>query len=71
MMLADTKPTKQQEILFSAINRELAKRTSISDDARHIIVARFVDNYDFSNSAAAHKSASGWAQYLTMKYELK
>ena len=63
-------PSKQQELLFSAIDREMAKRTNISESARHIIVARFVDSYDFSNTAANHKSAGGWAQYLIAEYGL-
>ena len=63
-------PSKQQELLFSAIDREMAKRTNISESARHIIVARFVDSYDFSNTAANHISAGGWAQYLIAEYGL-
>ena len=64
------RPSKQQELLFSAIDREMAKRTNISESARQIIVARFVDSYDFSNTAANHKSAGGWAQYLIAEYGL-
>ena len=67
MMLANiAKPTKQQILLFKAVNRELEKRTkdSLSDEARYIIVSRFVSDYDFSNSALAHKSAGGWADML-------
>ena len=66
-MLANiTKPSKQQILLFKAVNRELKKRTqdSMSDEARYIIVSNFVSNYDFSNSALAHKSAGGWADML-------
>ena len=53
-------------MLFSIVNRELKKRTSdsLSDAARAIIVADFVKNYDFNNSALAHKSAGGWAQMI-------
>ena len=58
-------PSKQQELLFSAIDREMAKSTNISESAR------FVDSYDFSNTAANYKSASGWAQYLISEYGLK
>lgn len=65
------KPTRQQELLFSAIDRELAKQSIISESSRHIIVARFVDSYDFTNSASAHKSAGGWAHYLISKYDLE
>ena len=61
-----SKPTREQEMLFSVINRELKKRTSesLSDNARALIVADFVRSYDFSNSAIAHKSAGGWAQMI-------
>ena len=67
----DTKPTVEQEILFSAIDRELAKQTVVSESMRHMIVARFVDSFDFSNSAAKHKSPAGWAKYLLDKYHLE
>ena len=67
MMLVNiAMPSKQQILLFKAVNRELEKRTkgSLSDEARYIIVSNFVSNYDFTNSALAHKSASGWADML-------
>ena len=64
-MLVNTKnPTKQQILLFQAIDEELKKKSSLSDTVRYIIVSRFVDNYDFSNSAIQHKSASGWADMI-------
>ncbi len=67
MMLANiTKPSKQQIMLFKAVNRELEKRTkdSLTNEDRYIIVSNFVSNYDFSNTALAHKSAGGWADML-------
>lgn len=66
-MLANiTIPSEQQILLFKAVNREMEKRTkdSMCDEARYMIVSNFVNNYDFSNSALAHKSAGGWADML-------
>ena len=66
-MLANiTKPSKQQILLFKAVNRELEKRTkdTLTDEARYLIVSKFVNEYDFSNTALAHKSAGGWADML-------
>ncbi len=74
MMLADiTKPSKQQILLFKAVNREMEKRTkeTLSDEERCMIVSKFVDGYDFSNSALAHKSAGGWADMLISELEEK
>lgn len=73
MMLANfTKPTKEQQLLFSAVNRELKKRSEgrLSDEARYMLVSNFVSNYDFTNSALAHKSAGGWADMLLSELDL-
>lgn len=65
-MRALERPTEEQLLMFMAVNRELKKRTRdvLTDDERALIVASFVENYDFTNSALSHKSASGWANYL-------
>ena len=65
------KPTREQELLYEAISREMAKQTTASESMRSLIVARFVESFDFSNSAAQHKSAGGWAQYLISIYKLE
>jgi hypothetical protein len=73
-MLANiTMPTREQEMLFSAVDEELKARTddSISEDKRKMIVAQFVAGYDFSNTAIAHKSASSWARMIIDKFELQ
>ena len=61
-----TVPSRREELLFSAVEHELSKRTQerLSENARHIVVAKFVTDYDFNNSAIAHKSAAGWADLL-------
>jgi len=70
-MLSMTRPTEEQALMFAAISRELKRRaaSSLTDDERAIIAARFVDNYDFSNAAIAHKSPRGWAQLIISEIE--
>ena len=59
-------PTDEQILLYKAVNRELKKlaNDTLSEEARSIIVSRFVDNFDFDNAALQHKSAGGWAQMI-------
>jgi hypothetical protein len=61
-----TRPSKQQVLLFKAVNRELKMRAgdALSDEERFIIVSNFVSSYDFSNTALGHKSAGGWADMI-------
>ena len=60
------RPSKRERLLYQAIERELNKRAgdSLSDTERHIIVANFISNYDFTNPALSHKSAGGWADMI-------
>jgi len=67
MLKTIAKPTAKQEMLFRAVDEEIAKRTNIeilSDAARYMIVSDFVKKYDFSNSALSHKSPGGWAKLI-------
>lgn len=61
-----TRPSKQQTLLFRAIDRELQRRSGelLSNEERYIIVSNVVSNYDFSNTALGHKSAGGWADMI-------
>ena len=60
------RPSEEQCILFEAIDRELKKKAGniLSDTERVLMAAEFVQNYDFANSALAHKSAGGWANLI-------
>ncbi len=66
-------PDRQEVLLFRALERELKKRATdiLSDEQRYMIVADFVSKYDFSNSALAHKSASGWADMILSELEIE
>ncbi len=62
-------PTNEQILLFNSIDEELKLRSDLSESQRHLIAADFVLNYDFSNTALAHKSAGGWAQMILSELE--
>ena len=52
-------------VLFQTIEEEIKKRKpSLSDEERYIIVAKFVNGFDFTNSALQHKSAGAWADMI-------
>jgi hypothetical protein len=62
-------PTREQEMLFIAIDEALKERIgmSISENKRRLIVAKFVYGYDFTNTAIVHKSAGSWARMIIEK----
>ena len=62
-------PTNEQILLFNSIDEELKLRSDLSESQIHLIAADFVLNYDFSNTALAHKSAGGWAQMILSELE--
>ncbi len=64
MMSQVMRPTKEQTMLFDAIDEEMKQCSSLSTAERSMIVSDFVMKFDFSNSAAQHKSAKGWADML-------
>ena len=64
MMSQATLPTTKQILLYEAIDKEMKERSSLSDVERNFIVSQFVRDFDFSNTAAQHKSAGSWAKML-------
>ena len=52
-MLTVNKPTEEQRLMYASVLRELKKRSNgtLSDEEIALIVANFVNNYDFSNPA--------------------
>ena len=70
-MLTVNKPTEEQRLMYASVLRELKKRSNgtLSVEEIALIVANFVNNYDFSNPAIAHKSAGGWAKLLVRSLE--
>ena len=60
-----TRPDQYMCWLYEEVNDELKVRVpELSEAERAIIVARFVDRFDFDNTASAHKSAGGIADML-------
>lgn len=70
MMSAATKayiPSFEQEVLFKAIDRELADISDLTPTARAMFITRCMDDMDFSNETLWHKSARGWARLILNK----
>lgn len=65
------KPTKQQTLLFSAVNIELKKRANntLTEEERYMIVSNFVYGFDFTSGTLAHKSAGGWVDMILSEIE--
>lgn len=67
-----TRPDQYMCWLYEEVNEELKSRIpELSEAERAIIVARFVDRFDFDNTASAHKSAGGIADMLISELNLK
>lgn len=62
-------PTQEQTLLYSAVRREFARlsETRYSEEFIDLVVSNFVWQYDFKNTALAHKSPGGWAQMLLLE----
>ena len=70
MMFMDTSiPNKDKVLLFNALNEELKRRGSLEETTRYILAARFVDGFDFDNTAMQHKSVGGWANMILEEIE--
>ena len=63
------KPMPWEELLFEQLDAELCKLTDLSDPSRWIIIARFVDSFDF-DSEEAKRPVSELAQEIIQAYEL-
>ena len=55
--------------LFDDLNAEMEKRApELCDAERAILITRFIDRFDFENTASAHKSAGGIAELILSEY---
>lgn len=65
-------PNKNQKMLFKALDEEIIKRyPGLDDVSRHFVVARFVDSFDWENTAIQSKSVQAWADLIMSEISLK
>lgn len=57
--------TKEQALLFEALEEEFNKRElNLSEAEKLIIISRFVDGFDFENTTLQHKSVRAWVDMI-------